>query len=55
MGQNTELQQGMNRDVVAPRIAREIILAEFNENWNAVVHSREFHFLYWHDTDHDCQ
>ena len=31
MGQNTELQQGMNRDVVAPRIAREIILAEFNE------------------------
>ena len=45
MRQNTELQQGMNRDMVASGVTREIILAEFNENWNTVVHSKEFPFF----------
>ena len=41
--------------VVDYRTARQIVLSEYNEYWNSVVHTMEFPLFYWVDGDHDGQ
>ncbi|MGB0909319.1 MAG: hypothetical protein ACPGYT_03075 [Nitrospirales bacterium] len=35
------------------KTARQIVISEYNEYWNTVVHTKEFPLLYWEDDNHD--
>ena len=39
--------------IVDYKTARQIVLSEYNEYWNTVVHVIEFPLFYWHDADHN--
>ena len=41
--------------VVDYKTARQIIISEYNEYWNTVVHTKAFPLLYWEDDDQDGQ
>ena len=41
--------------VIDYRTARQIVLSEYNELWNSVVHAIEHPLFYWYDSDGDGQ
>ena len=41
--------------VINYRTARQIILSEYNEFWNSVVHTIEYPLFYWYDSNGDGQ
>ena len=41
--------------VVDYRTARQIILSEYNQFWNSVVHTLEHPLFYWYDSNGDGQ
>ncbi len=41
--------------IVDYRTARQIIISEYNEYWNSIVHTKEHPLFYWYDDDQDGQ
>ena len=41
--------------VIDYKTARQILVSEYNEYWNSVVHTMEFPLFYWHDAHHNGQ
>ena len=41
--------------IVDYRTARQIIISEYNEYWNSVVHTKDYPLFYWYDDDQDGQ
>ncbi|GJL63011.1 MAG: hypothetical protein NPIRA04_16650 [Nitrospirales bacterium] len=41
--------------VVDYKTARQIIVSEYNEFWNTVVHTKEHPLFYWYDRNQDGQ
>jgi len=39
--------------VIDFKTARQIIVSEYNEYWNTVVHTKEHPLLYWYDSNQD--
>jgi hypothetical protein len=47
-------EYSMKQDgVVDFKTARQIIISEYNEHWNSVVHTVEWPLFYWVDEDRD--
>ena len=44
-----------NNGIVDYRTARQIIISEYNEYWNSVVHTKDYPLFYWYDANQDGQ
>ena len=52
-GLYTRSYSSQQNGIVDYKTARQIVISEYNEYWNTVVHTKEFPLLYWEDADHD--
>ncbi|GJL50273.1 MAG: hypothetical protein NPIRA01_15000 [Nitrospirales bacterium] len=43
----------MQNGVIDYKTARQIIVSEYNEFWNTVVHTKEHPLFYWYDENQD--
>ncbi len=49
-------EYSLGRDgIVDYKTARQILSAEYSEEWNTIVETKEFPLFYWYDADHDGQ